>query len=123
MFDFVQTMKDWRRMCKSCSDKGMEDGRHGCVDICPLGHNSACGDIETATDRDIEETAEAIEKWAEAHPEPVYETWYEYLRRNGVIPDVLEDCGDFYKSVGRWLVRTRIERDMAERLGAQPKEG
>ena len=122
-FDFVQTMKDWRRMCKHYSDKSMKDEQHSCVDMCPLGHNTACGNIEDALDSDIEDMANAIAQWVEKHPEPVYETWYEFLRRNTIIPDVLEDCGDFYKSVGRWLVRTRIERDMAERLEAQSKEG
>lgn len=122
-FDFVKTMKDWRRMCKHYSDESMKDGKHSCVDMCPLGHNTACGIIENALDSDIEDMANAIAQWVDEHLEPVYETWYEFLRRNGIIPDVLEDCGDFYKTVGRWLVRTRIERDMAERLGAQSKEG
>lgn len=122
-FDFVQTMKDWRRMCKYYTDESMKDGQHSCADMCPLGHNTVCGMIEDALDSDIEDMANAIAQWVEKHPEPVYETWYEFLRRNKIIPDVLEDCGDFYKSVGRWLVKTRIERDMAERLGAQSKEG
>lgn len=120
-FDFVQTMKDWRRMCKHYSGESMKDEQHSCVDMCPLGHNTACGMIEDALDSDIEVMAKEVAKWAAEHPEPVYATWYEYFRDSKIMPDTLEDFGDFYKSVGRWLVRTRISAELAEKLEIEPK--
>ena len=69
MSDFVQVMKDWRRMCKFYSDKSMKDGLHSCIDMCRMGHNTACGMIDEATDRDFEDAAEAIAQWAAEHPE------------------------------------------------------
>ena len=45
MGDFVQMMKNWRRMCKHYSDESMKNGQLSCADMCPLGTNTACGVI------------------------------------------------------------------------------
>jgi len=119
-FDFVQTMKDWRRMCKFCSDEGTADGRHGCVDVCPIGHNNACGNIENATDRDIEEAARAIEKWAEDHPEPSYPTWMEWLTEMGAIPKAISWDEPLVEAVYDAL-QERIPAEIAEKLEIEPK--
>lgn len=103
-------------MCRFFTDKGMADGRHGCVDMCPIGHNSACGDIEAATDRDIEDAAKAIEKWAEENPEPVYPTWGEWLCDIGE----LTGCGDAKEAMRR-LFSDAIPAELAEKLEIEPK--
>jgi Fe-S-cluster-containing dehydrogenase component len=111
MAEFVQTMKDWRRMCKHYTDESMKDGLHSCVDMCPLGNNTACGMIEDARDSDIEVMAKEVAKWAAEHPEPVYPTWGEWLQR---LYDNTNYAGIFI---------TPIPADIAEKLGLQPKEG
>ena len=107
MADFVQTMKDWRRMCQFM-DK--EYGNSSC-DNCPLGGCSAvyemCGNENFANmERDI--TA-----WAAEHPEPVYETWGQFFRRYYG----LEYCKEHE------MLLENIPADIAEKLGIEPKEG
>lgn len=118
MADFAQAMKDWRRMCKFSSDTAMDDGRHGCVDMCPLGHNKVCGEIELATDREIEDAAKAIAQWAAEHPEPKFPTWREWLTEIGAIH---EDCSDY--GVGSLLRQKSVPAGIAQKLGIEPKEG
>lgn len=121
MSDFVQTMKDWRRMCKHYSDESMKAGQPSCVDICPLGHNTACGIIEDALDSDIEVMAKEVAKWVAEHPEPVYPTWWKYMCMIGVIPN---DLGD--KTLGEVtierLMHITVPADIAAKLGIDPKE-
>lgn len=116
MTDSVQAMKDWRRMCKFCSDEGMADGRHGCADVCPIGDNPVCGDLQGATDRDIEDAAKAIEKWAEEHPEPRYPTWGEWLQSMGVAV-----LGSGMLSIHPAIAEQPIPAEMAEKLEIEPK--
>ena len=125
MADFVQTMKDWRRMCKHYSDESMKDGRHACVDMCPLGHNTACGDIETATDRDIEDMAKEVAKWAAEHPEPKYPTWKEWLEEQRVVVhfDSVSEKGTKVKWELTNKSNCHIPADIAQKLGIEPKEG
>lgn len=130
--DFVQTMKDWRRMCKHYSDESMKDGQHSCVDMCPLGHNTACGMIEDALDSDIEVMAKEVAKWAADHPEPVYPTWEEWLQSVGVMESseglLRRIKGQLYidgipaHAVPTAKVLQPIDADIAQKLGLQPKE-
>lgn len=125
MADFVQTMKDWRRMCKHYSDESMKYGQ-ACADMCPLGPNTACGDIGMATDMDIEVMAKEVSKWAAEHPEPVYPTWAEWLNNIGVIisdrPFPALNIPVCVYQAGTKMVKP-IPADLAEKLGLQPKEG
>lgn len=112
MADFIQTMKDWRRMCKHYSDESVKDGRTSCVDMCPLGHNTACGIMENALDSDIKVLAEEVAKWAAEHPEPVYPTWYRWLTMMGAVTS----------SDDLWMdLQQTIPADIAEKLGLEPK--
>ena len=117
MADFVQTMKDWRRMCQHMD----KEYGNSCCDNCPFGGCSAVYEDDVNTD--YAEIEEKVAAWAAEHPEPVYETWYEYFRDSKIMPDVLEDCGDYYKTIGKWLVKETIKHDMAQKLGIEPKEG
>lgn len=104
MADFVQTMKDWRRMCKYYDEK---NGNNSC-DFCPLNGCNAIYEDDGNTDySDIEEKVAA---WAAEHP-VVYPTWAEYLMH--VYQDV---------SYARILGET-IPADIAEKLGIEPEEG
>ena len=76
MADFVQTMKDWRRMCKAQDELR---GDRACCG-CPLesyGCPSIYDDVDNADYADVENKVSA---WAAEHPEPVYPTWGEYIR-------------------------------------------
>ena len=111
--DFVQTMKDWRRMCQHM-DK--EYGNSSC-DNCPLGGCSAvyemCGKENfTNMERDIS-------AWAAEHPEPVYPTWGEWLMSIGVISGLFPNGA--IDALGN--LKQPIPADIAQKLGIEPKEG
>lgn len=102
MAEFVQMMKDWRRMCaKNHTD---------CMRLCPICANPTCGELAEATDEDIRSAEVKIMAWAAEHPEPVYPTWAEYLIH--VYQDV---------SYARILGET-IPADIAQKLGIEPKK-
>lgn len=117
MSDFIQTMKDWRRMCKHYSDESMKNGQPSCEDMCPLGHNTACGIIEDALNSDIEVAAKEVAKWVAEHPESEYPTWYEWLSTTPFIEKVR--CGSGTYKVYNW--KKPIPADIAEKLGIEPK--
>jgi hypothetical protein len=112
MSDFVQTMKDWRRMCQFM-DK--EYGNSSC-DKCPLGGCSAvyemCGKENFANmERDIS-------AWAAEHPEPVYPSIAKYLEQFGIT--IRRDGSlqaDFFKA------NEPMGADMAKLLGISLGEG
>lgn len=80
MAEFVQTMKNWQRMC----DKYFDGKEWVCNKICPMYGFEVCSkptakypvplDMEQKMAHDIECV---IMKWAAEHPEPVYPTWKE----------------------------------------------
>jgi len=124
MAEFVQTMNDWKRMClsyKSCSDCPMMD-EDGCAHVlCSEGGiQSAVPEIQEAV----------IEKWAAEHPEPVYPTWIEWLKSMGIIPYldgrvVKHDYDDNYLNGHvnvNEIIFKPIPKDVAEKLGIEPKE-
>lgn len=104
MADFVQTMKDWRRMCAgtNCSECEITD---------------YCEGIPCAS---IDKIQQIVTAWAAEHPEPVYPTWIDYLSTVGLIikTDNCTTCAfDFTKA------HVPIPVDIAEKLGIEPKEG
>lgn len=81
MADFVQTMKDWKRMCNAM---GYEDEYSACEKCplkgfgCPAIYEKECDGINW----DFIE--KEVTKWAAEHPEPVYPTWENWLTSLGV---------------------------------------
>lgn len=56
--------------------------------------------------------------WAAEHPEPVYPTWYEWLKDNGLT---------FHDAESSWIGFTErihhpIPADIAQKLGLEQKE-
>lgn len=120
MTDFVQTMKDWRRLCRTMEAEHHGDGCDHCplLDISPDGRG--CDAIyadEFADSVDWRRLEEAVDIWAQANPEPVYPTWREYLESSQ---------GMWLAASGAmrddWISNTNIPADIAQKLGVEPKE-
>lgn len=111
---FQEVMKQVYRMCRAHSD---------CKN-CPLDIMNCCGNIGSHCCEPLQ--AERIERatmqWAEEHPEPVYETWFEYLLRIGVIPEIAPADG-LYQCIVERIKHKPIPADIAEKLGLEPKNG
>jgi hypothetical protein len=94
MADFVQTMKDWRRMFADIN----------CID-CEIF--DCCEGLPNA---DADKIQRIVTAWAAEHPEPVYPSWYEYLT-------------DMYPATWNMIKDKPIPVDIAQKLGIEPKEG
>lgn len=84
MADFVQTMKDWRRMCMAMEKELPDDACCGCrlegyeCPAIPAIYADNCH----VDFRDVEKQVSA---WAAENPEPVYPTWKEWLEEQRVV--------------------------------------
>ena len=121
--DFVQIMKNWRRMCKVYTVF-----KHEC-EGCPLENiaEHACGAIFEPEFADVvnwQKVEGIVEKWATEHPEPVYPTWCEWLYEDFLLwcqtkhPGRAKDENAWYD----YLYETPIPSDIAKKLGIKPKE-
>lgn len=108
MAEFQEVAKHWKRMC---SDMSEMDGCEDCP-IVTMTHGTRCGDVPSEM-KNIEEIEKAVTDWAAENPEPVYPTWWEYLRKKYPGRDVYPD------EIGE----ERIPADIAQKLGIEPKEG
>ena len=106
MAEFQEVMRQRKRMCNS-------------VLCCKCDIYRLCGeDLSKCTqfiNNNPKKAEEVIMSWAAKHPGPVYPTWVEWLRQNGVVP---RDQKCFHD----WLLKP-IPADLAQKLGLQPKEG
>ena len=116
MADFVQTMKDWRRMCKTFTTDDDESCCEGCPIMALEIDEHGCDAIfsEWADKADWEKVEDVIETWAAEHPEPVYPAWRDWLRSQYPMsgPYTMTD-----------ILESPIPADIAEKLGIEPKEG
>lgn len=114
MSEFVEVMRQARRMCEEHFAKNAEDD---CSESCPLytGWCPGLDDGRAICFTPKEETMKRVEAivmdWAEAHPEPVYPTWGEYLRGRGIVPKCYCD--------GCYLDGVRMDAGTAEALGVE----
>ena len=112
MAEFSEVMRQWRRMCVAMDKK---HGEHACG-VCALNGCTAVYDSDGTEDyADIERKVTA---WAAEHPEPVYPTWYEWLKDMGLT---------FHDAESSWIGFTErihhpIPADIAQKLGIEPKE-
>lgn len=108
MAEFVQTMKDWKRMCISFQPN---------CEKCKL-FEMGC---DTANMMDEPDRAEKIiTKWAAEHPEPVYPTWKKYFA--SLYGQNYGLYGDKQLSVSK-LCDEQIPPEVAQKLGLEPKYG
>ena len=115
--EFVEVMKQWRRMCKA-----QDDTICGACSSCPMGDDGkSCtavyeDEFEAVDFAHIEQT---VTEWAAEHPEPKYPTWLEFVKCKKSEGRIEETDNDFVK----WMAETPIPADIAEKLGIEPKEG
>ena len=119
MADFVQTMKDWRRMCKAQEAIEKTDPCR----VCPLANNGndCCGiyeDNDGDDTRDYARIEGVVARWAKENPEPVYPTWAEWLMSIGVISGLFPNGA----IDARGNLSKPIPADIAQKLGIEPKE-
>ena len=126
--EFVQMMKDWRRMCAKMGEKD----EYTACDRCRLQDYGCPAIYETGEETDWAHVESVVAKWAEENPEPQYPTWEEWLVANGVMEsDIVRLNGDyrFYyngkpvKNIPSPKMFDPIPADIAEKLGIEPKEG
>lgn len=121
MVEFQDVIKNWIRMCKKYTTDNMD-----CCKGCPLEDitEHGCGAIFDEYFADVVDWPELerrVMQWAVEYPEPVYETWFEYLLRIGVIP-VNAPVGGEYQWIVESIKHKHISNDIAESLKLHPKE-
>lgn len=110
MAEFQEVMRQWVRVRKATASHFDEDN---VLSVYPL---------ELYDDAMIADIEKTVMKWAAEHPEPEYETWFEYLLRIGVIPENAP-AGGVYQWIVESIKHKHIPADVAEALKIPPKEG
>lgn len=123
MAQFIEVMRQAKRMCESFSD--------GDCSECPIGDAKVldCG-ITVTSRMDCEEVERRVMQWAAENPEPVYPTWDEW--QNSTFKDAKIDITPCtFGSWNRFKCGRKaccdcklepIPADIAEKLGIKPKE-
>lgn len=125
MAEFVEVMRQARRMCNKCGEN--------CF-MCPLNNTGDCIlmlDNDNACDSDYAKIEDIIMQWAAEHPEPVYPSWTECWKQ--LFPD-----GDGVPCPGRFDMKYYVKNctemscakcknapipaEIAKKLGIKPKE-
>lgn len=120
MAEFVQTMKEMKRMCVH-----FRPTCNGCPLCIEKGTDEFCGErpLDILSDPALVEAA--VMQWAAEHPEPVYPTWGEWFVEHGDLVDGWQNATN-----AAWMANTAlsifmksIHADIAQKLGIEPKEG
>ena len=114
--EFVEVMKDWRRMCAAMSEKD----EYTACDRCQLQDFGCPAIYETDEEANWAHVESVVAKWAAEHPVKQYPTWIEWLHDNGIILDARQ-----HDEIEHWVLGLEamkpIPADMAEKLGIEPK--
>lgn len=111
MAEFVQTMKDWKRMC----DTYTTDDAVSCCNGCPMS-GRGCGSIYESGNAEPDIIEREVMSWAAEHPEPKTPKWFDYLCNIGVF----NDCKTAPEVLAA-LTELHIPPAIAERLGLLPE--
>ena len=103
MAEFGEVMRQWVRAKKAISIETSD-----VLSNIPL--NSYTDELIAGIEKEVME-------WATKHPEPVYETWLEFIKRFEIGGQKSDD--DFIY----WMGTTSIPTEIAEKLGLEPKKG
>jgi len=105
-------LKNWKRMCASFDS----------CEECPLSRSTPWGK-EACINDGIEcipdDAVEIVERWMMESSQPMYETWHNYLVKQGVI-SIEASLFDINHAVLNILQKTHIRPDIAEKLGLDP---
>lgn len=119
MADFVQTMKDWKRMCNAMC----QDNEYTACDKCDLRDFGCPAIYDKECDNvDWDRVEKVVVAWAAEHPEPDYPTWMEWLTDLGAIPKAISWDEPLVEAVYD-AIQEHIPADIAQKLGIEPKEG
>ena len=116
MSDFVQTMKDWRRMCQAMEKERPNDACSGCR----LEGYGCPAIYEDNSNVDFADVDKNVTAWAAEHP-VVYPTWCEWLTDQAVM--VVGERGCYGNILPTNKIFEPIPADIAQKLGIEPKEG
>ena len=111
--DFVQTMKDWRRMCETIQSENQKTSSGGWCKGCPV--QGVCvidTEIKDTTEKGLAMIGERIQSWAEENPEPIYPTWFEWFK-TVVSDEEMLQRGMYWDM--------QIPADIAQKLGIEPR--
>ena len=129
MADFVQTMKDWRRMCNNSYCSRSVDGPLYGERLCPIAayHKGTPCDEDPIdwTEDATKQFEEIVMQWAAEHPEPQYPTWGDWFAERGDLIKLwryIRVCSEHGSGVIGFLYNP-IPTDIAQKLGIEPKEG
>ena len=123
MADFVQTMKDWKRMC----NKYFDGKNLVCSKTCPMYAFEVCSKptakypVPLEIGQDLAQKIDCvITAWAKDNLEPVYPSWWEYLHSIGVLYKEHTEGGDETEICWGYMMAP-IPADKAKKLGLKPK--
>lgn len=121
MAEYNDVIKHFKRMCRYYNNRATQND-------CPLyckGHGCNISHCRMLA-FDDKKFQNVVMTWAEAHKEPVYPTWGEWLEKQGVVKMVLsprheENGATYYTPM--YEITNPIPADLASKLGIEPKEG
>lgn len=110
MAEFIDVIHTIQRICKR---------RKGQCPMCLLGKFACPNNVrfDKTEEAAFCELEDAVVKWAEENPEPVYPTFREWLISIGVIGQM-----STHSVIADKLAMTPIPADIAQKLGVEPKE-
>ena len=121
MAEFIEVMRQAKRMCKAFTD--------GHCSECPIGDAKVleCG-ITVTAEMNCEEVERRVMQWAAEHPEPVYPSWEEGWGQ--MFPGACETpCPNDHFGINikcniscAECHKRPIPAEIAEKLGIKPKE-
>lgn len=106
MAEFIDVVHTIQRICKRA------DGR---CPACLLGEFACPNNVrfDKTDEAAFRELEDVVNKWAEENQEPVYPSWFEWLKSVGVLPADQIVCHSGLEQ--------SIPADIAQKLGIEPK--
>ena len=115
MAEFLEVMKQKKRMCEKYTGRGICQSID--YDICPLKGHDLCSKPITLINIDkIQEGEEISMRVAAKHLEPVYPRWCDWLAEQGVLADMR-----YWYAMNTEKMEQPIPADIAQKLGIEPK--
>lgn len=118
MAEYNDVIKHFKRMCRYYNNRATQND-------CPLyckGHGCNISHCRMLA-FDDKKFQNVVMTWAEAHKEPVYPTWAEWLIEHGLLYASNSAYMKHWFVLNQSGINKPIPADMAEKLGVKPKEG